>query len=202
MIALMVISCSFGQRDPLMTFTKKHFRSNPFERSFGDFVAHVVNDPQLTNKKTIYKTDSTLFVFTGTYSDFNPFGFKPQRVDVALVEQNVVMYEGRPQGDTIMLYILIAYGDTARKGLADVKKEYNRLNRRNSRMFMEAKEEDLGVANMTGAISNYFVNYAQMSPLSIEWIAGLVQQPILRVTLRIRSRGNETVLPMSLYDAQ
>jgi len=200
MLLLLLHAGAQAQQDPMWKFTKTYFRSNPFIGHFSDFLEHVMHDPQLVNKRTQYRTDSTLFRFTGTYTSFNPFGFKPQRVDVALVEENIVLYEDRPQGDTIMVYTIIAYGDSTEKGLNEVRNEYLRIDRKTKRYFADSEEEDLSDSVHAGAGTNYFVDYSQLSPVSVEWITGLVRQPLLRVTIRVRNRGNESVLPMSLDD--
>ena len=202
LLLIALSSATNAQQDPVIKFTKSYFRSNPFNMTFGAFVEHVMRDPTLRAKSTHLRTDTSLFTFAGTYASFNPFGFKPSRVDVALVEQNVQLYEGRPQGDTIMLYVIIAYADSSAKGEADIKKEYERILRKGSRMFFDVKYEQLSDQDVSGGVANFFVNYAQLSPVTLEWITGLVKQPVLRLTLRIRSRGNEAVLPMSLYDSQ
>lgn len=206
LIYLLLLVCltntTFSQRDALGEFTKTYFRSNPFTRTFGEFIRHVVNDPQLENQTKQLRTDSTLFLFRGNYKRFNPFSFVPERVEVALSEQNVLLYPNRPQGDTIMLYVLIAYGDTTAKGLANVKREYDRIYRKAKRQFAKTVNEQINENGVTGEAANFFVRYAQLAPVTIEVIQGLTPAPVLRLTIRIRSRGNESVIPMSLYDSQ
>src|SRR4051812_48378301 len=106
---LFVSASLFAQTDPMLKFSKAYYRSNPFITTFGRFVEHVMQDPDLRDVKKQFRTDTSLFVFNGTYTNYNPFHFKPSRVDVALVEQNVQLYENRPEGDTILLYVLIAF---------------------------------------------------------------------------------------------
>ncbi|MET0634590.1 MAG: hypothetical protein ABWZ25_01100 [Chitinophagaceae bacterium] len=202
LVLLFLWSATIAQQDAMKKFTRAYYRSNPFEMTFGKFVEHVMLDPTLSSRVRSPRTDTSLFIFSATYTSFNPFQFKPARVDVALLEQNIQLYEGRPQGDTIMLYVIIAHGDSTGSGLSEIKKEYDRITRRNKRIFFNAKEESIGEDGVDGMITNFFVSYAQLSPVSVEWISGLGSRPLLRLTMRIRNRGNETVLPMSLYDSQ
>ncbi|RYY52910.1 MAG: hypothetical protein EOO09_19880 [Chitinophagaceae bacterium] len=191
-----------AQQDPVYRFTKSWYRSNPFISSYGAFVEHVLQDPDLINQRKQLRTDSTLFVFNATFASYNPFSFKPSRVDVALVEQNAQLYEDRPEGDTIMLYVLMAFADSTPRGADRLKKEYDRITRKSDRMFSDYKQEAIDQGKVTGVSRNYFVDYAQMAPVTIEFVTGLAPTPILRITVRIRSRGNEAVLPMSLYDTK
>ncbi|RYY59362.1 MAG: hypothetical protein EOO05_13500 [Chitinophagaceae bacterium] len=201
-VSILLLTGLNAQRmDPVLKFSNKYYRSNPFTTTFGTFLEHVMNDPDLKNVKKQLRTDTSLFVFNGTYTNYNPFDFKPSRVDVALVEQNVQLYVDRPEGDTIMLFVLIAFADSTAKGAEELKKEYSKIQRRSDRWFLDRKEEDITEANVTGMSSNYFVDYAQVSPVSVEWVLGLTKVPILRLTMRIRSRGNEAVIPASLYDS-
>lgn len=186
----------------MMRFTKKWYPVNPFMSSFGAFVERVMHDQDLVNTRKQFRTDSTLFAFNGTFTRYNPFGMKPARVDIALVEQNQQLYEDRPQGDTIMLYVLIAYADSTPNGTDNLKREYDRITRKTDRIFSDSKQEAISEGNVSGVTRSYFVNYAQMAPVTVEFVMGLAKTPILRITTRIRNRGNEAVLPMSMYDTQ
>ena len=65
---------SYGQ-DPVSKITKTYFRPDPFSKEFSSFVLHLINDPTLTNKIVLKRTDSTLFYLEGRYITFNPFFF-------------------------------------------------------------------------------------------------------------------------------
>lgn len=190
---------SFSQ-DGLYQFSKSYFRSNPFIGEFSSFLKHLINDPDIQDKKTQQRTNSTFFYFYGAYNTFNPFFFKPKRVDILLEEISVKYTDSLPP-DTILVYQLIAYTDES-KGKQEVQKEFEKIHRQYNKKFTNSNYRDLKTGeNVNGGLHNYFVPFAALAPVSIVWsFLEETKEYILHITLRIKTRENRVVLPATLYN--
>lgn len=184
----------------LYQFSKSYFRSNPFIGEFSSFLRHLVNDPDIRDKKTQQRTDSTFFYFYGIYNTFNPLSFKPKRVDILLEEVSVRYTDSLPP-DTILVYQLIAYaGET--KGKQDVQKEFEKIHRQYNKKFTNSNYRELKTGeNVSGGLHNYFVPFAALAPVSIVWsFLEETKEYILQITLRIKTSENRAILPAAFYD--
>ncbi|MGZ5220842.1 MAG: hypothetical protein ACXWV2_12800 [Chitinophagaceae bacterium] len=190
---------SFSQ-DGLYQFSKSYFRSNPFIGEFSSFLKHLINDPDIPDKKTQQRTDSTFFYFYGVYNTFNPFFFKPKRVDI-LLEETPVKYTDSLPPDTILVYQLIAYTDES-KGKQEVQKEFEKIHRQYNKKFANSNYRDLKTGGeISGGLHNYFVPFAALAPASIVWsFLEETKEYILQITLRIKTSENRAVLPATFYD--
>jgi hypothetical protein len=123
----------------LVDFTHAYYRSDPFKTSFSGFLKHLMNDPTLKDKVIHQKTDSSFFSFEGTYTNYNPFFFKPKRVEV-LLEETPIIYKESPDAiiDTIFNYHLIAYSDNSTAGVKEIKKEFEKINRQYKKKFFDS----------------------------------------------------------------
>ena len=82
-----------GAQQSLKKVSENYFRSPPFEREFNLVLKHLMNDPTLSNKNILKKTDSTLFFLEGDYSNHNPFFFKATRTRIICCNGNdLVIY--------------------------------------------------------------------------------------------------------------
>ena len=115
LILALFIYCSSFAQDGLLQFTKSYFRSNPFIGEFSGFLKHLMNDPDLEDKKTFRRTDTSLFYFSGVYTNYNPFFFKPRQIAVTL-EETAAQFSESGVIDTILVYHLLAYADGTSKG--------------------------------------------------------------------------------------
>ncbi len=196
---ILSVNISFSQ-EGLYQFSKSYFRSDPLVGSFSGFLKHLMNDPAITDKQNRQRTDSTLFYFFGVYNNYNPFFFKPKRVEVLLEETSIKYIDSLP-ADTILVYQLLAYVD-AGKGKQEVKKEFEKIHRQYNKRFASSNYHDLKTGEeITGGLHNYFVSFAGIAPVSTVW--GLLKDTneyILNITLRIKSSENRTVLPATFYN--
>ncbi len=184
-------------QDGLYQFSKSYFRSDPFTGEFSSFLRHILNGPSIRDKELHKKTDSSLFYFSGIYTNHNPFFFKPQKLRVILQEIAVQYTDSLPT-DTIFLYQLIAYARGDAKGQQEVKKEFDKIHRVFNKRFYNSNDREIkdGEA-ITGRIHNYFVAYSVLAPVSTLWSkAG--SEFILNISLRIKSSENRAVLAASL----
>ena len=186
----------------IIDIPKVYYRSNPFDKEFSKFLTHLLNDPTLSNKTLEKRSDSSLFYFKGEYAQHNPFTFKAIRTEVILAETELQLTDSIFQIDTILLYQLLGYTKGGKAGVEEVKKEYNRFNRKFGQIFSNTESRDLIKANhVSGAISNYFLLFKLLSPLTIAW-AELSEsdENVFAITIRIKVRENISMLPDPEYD--
>ncbi|MET0392549.1 MAG: hypothetical protein ABW019_05385 [Chitinophagaceae bacterium] len=180
----------------LLKFSKNYFRSDPFAGEFSGFLKHLLNDPGITGRVVRKKTDTSLYVVHGIYTSYNPFFFKPKRVEVMLEETPVEYNDSLHTTDTIFTYQLMAYADDNGDGRREIIKEFEKIHRQvNRQLESNYKEVKEGTA-VTAAVHNYFMPLYFLSPLSLAWgRLDTKQELVLNITLRIKVRANQTVLP-------
>jgi hypothetical protein len=199
-ILLSFYSSSFSQ-EGLYQFSKSYFRSDPFIGEFSVFLKHLMNDPAITNKRTLHRTDSRLFSFSGVFNNYNPFFYKPKRIEIVL-EESAIQYADSIPPDTILVYQLIAYADNSIKAEQEVKKEFAKIHRQFHKKFYNSNYQDLKTREeITGGVHNYFVAVSGLAPVSVVW--GKLKESnesVLNIILRIKKNGNKTVLAAPPYN--
>lgn len=190
-------SGAFAQ-EGLFQFSKIYFRSNPFTGNFSGFLHHLLNDPSLLEKETQKRTDTSLFYFSGYYKNYNPFFFKPKKMQILLQEASV-NYGDSLVNDTIFIYQLVAYADGTEKGEQDVKREFEKIHRVFNKKFYNSNYQELNNGESSGGLHNYFVAYSTLAPASTIWTK-LNNEFILYITLRFKASENRAVLAASLYN--
>src|SRR5690349_6969591 len=164
-----VVHTSSFSQEGLLQFTKSYFRSDPFVSEFSAFLKHLMNDPLLKDKKSSTRTDTSFFYFSGVFTNYNPFFFKPKRVEVALVEAPVQFSESMP-ADTILVYQLLAYADANDNEEQDIKKEFDKIHRQFNKKFSDSNFQDLKTGNkIQGGVHNYFISSTAIAPISVAW---------------------------------
>ena len=188
-------------QEGLLQFSKSYFRSNPFAGNFSGFMNHLLNDPAIQNKQVVHRTDTTLFYFSGIYKNYNPFFFKPRRIEVRLLESPIQYADSLPT-DTIIVYQLTAYADPGELGKQEVKKEFEKIHRQVNKKFYSSSYMDLKTgAAITGGAHHYFVGFASLAPVSVLWaILDETREPILNIILRMKTSNNQAVLAAALYN--
>lgn len=203
----LITACANAQSnvDPtlqgLHKFADEYFRSDPFKGQFSSFLKHLINDPAISEKTIQKKTDTSLYSFFGVYNNYNPFFFKPKRLEVLLEESAVFYNDTTKASDTIFLYQLLAYLDDSPKGKEELSKEFEKIHRQTKRKFFDTSyKEVIDKDNVKTAWHNYFVPYYGIAPASIIW-SKLEEhhELVLNITLRFKISRNETILPMPLY---
>lgn len=192
----------FDERfDGLLKFTKSYFRSNPFATNFSSFMNHLLNDPTIKDKYIQKRTDSTLYMFYGVYTTHNPFFFMPKRVEIVLQEEPVQYGDSVKIRDTIFTYQLMAYANDDVKGTADIKKEFEKINRQNNKRFASNSYNEIKDGDATKVeLYNYFVASYALSPACV--IRGRIKDQhewVLNLTLRFKISANEAILIRPLH---
>jgi hypothetical protein len=196
---LLALTSALPAQQALFDFTKSYFRTDPLVTEFSVFLQHLMNDPTIQHKEVQKRTDSTLFYFFGTYTDYNPFFFKPKRVEI-LLQQRPIEYRNSAKPDTIFVYQLTAIAGSGSNGEADVRKEFERIHRRFNKKFDFSKFEPYsGDSSTNGGLHHYFVGFSDVSPVSTAW-GRLTGEYVLQITLRVKLYENRFVLAASLYD--
>lgn len=184
------------KRETLLKFSKSYFRSDPFTGEFSGFLKHLINDPDITGRIIQKKTDTSLYSLQGRYTTYNPFSFRPERVEILLQEIRAVYDDSLHIIDTIFTYQLMAYVKDDAAGKTAIEKEFEKINRPLKRKFQNRYEEIKDGNTVTAGIYNYFMPLHFVSPLSIAW--GRLenqQERVLNITLRIKMDANKAELP-------
>ena len=184
-------------QEVIYTFANNYFRSSPYKTSFSQFLQHLMKDPSLSDRHTVLRSDSTLFSFSGSYTSFNPFFFKPGRVEVSLFDAPLQLADSLPPADTIMGYQLLAYADDTDRGLKEIKKEQQKIHRHYGKKFSNYNyEEYKDGSNQEGEQYNYFVAYRMLSPLSVSWHRLKEDKKlVLVISMRLNIKQNVAQLP-------
>ena len=115
-------------------------------------------------KNTWKRTDTSLFYFSGIFNNYNPFFFKPKRIEIVLQEVPVQYADSIP-ADTILIYQLLAYTDGNTKGEEEVKKEFEKIHRKFNKKFYNSNFQDLKVGKeIKGGVHNYFLVLQMLHP--------------------------------------
>ena len=202
-IVIIVCYCltvtAYSQRK-LQKAIHNYYRYDPFERSFSNFISSLINDPILTNKSVVKRTDSTLFFFKGEYKDYNPFAFKAIRTEVRLAEMEVESADSIPKIDTIMAYQIIGYTFKTGNGIQSVKSEFARFDRKYGDEFANKTTKDLlAGGHVEGMTCNYFLGNSAISPLTVTWGNVSNNESIFVITIRLIKIQNQAMFPV-LYD--
>jgi hypothetical protein len=199
LVALVISAITSYSQDGLLRFTSDYFRSNPFITEYSQFVRHLMNDPDLEDKQTHKRTDTSLFSFSGNYKTFNPFFFKPRRLKITLEETPVLFRDSIPP-DTVIVYHLMAYAGDDSKAEQAIQKEFAKLHRQFNRKFAASNFQDIKSESIErGGVHNYFVSESDIAPLTVAW-AKLNQEYVIDLILRIKVSDNFAVLPATFYE--
>ena len=179
---------------------RSYFRSDPFRTSFGTFVSHLVNDPDLSEKTMKRKSDTSLFYFSGTYSKFNPFFLTPKKLDVIL-EEIPVSLSDTLASDTIYAYELAAIVDDSDAGRKQIKKEFERVHKLAKSQFPSFKHSELENLE-NGEAYNYFSPHHELAPFTILKYEMPAEKAIcLVLIMRLKPINNESRLPYGLLES-
>jgi hypothetical protein len=170
----------------LFKIVKNYFRSDPYQNEFGLFVKHLMNDPNLTNKTTHLKTDTSLFYFQGAYKSYSPYGFLADRTEVRLAEMEFVIDDSTSLKDTLMVYQLLGFSYNGKAGVQSVKDEFVKFNRHYSKHFITQASDIMNGNEIAGATKSYFLYGVVTSPLTVSWAKLDEFQSAFIITLRLK----------------
>lgn len=190
-----------AQEYPFVQFAHSYFRSDPFEGEFSSFLKHLTNDPGIEHKELQRRTDTSLFYFFGVYKNYNPFFFKPKRVEILLQEMPMQYSDSIAVFDTVMVYQLMAYNDASDKSMQEIRKEFDKIHRQYNRKFSKSNSVDLKDGDIiNGGVHNYFEMFYGLAPVSIAWKKlAETNETVLNLTIRMKSSYNQAVLAAPFY---
>jgi len=191
----MTCSASYSQ-EVVFKISKSYFRSDPFRSDFSAFMKHLLNDPFIKDKVVEKRTDSSLFYFGGTYTKdiFNPFFFKPKRMEVALSEVPVKL--DSTLTDTIFVYELFAYADNNKEGKDEITKEFDKILKRYKNNFAKNDHlENPPGTKLQGGTYNFFDRYHAVSPFALSLYGPTENKEMcLILTIRMDTYNNLAML--------
>lgn len=186
-------------------FSKSYFRSDPFASTARAFLQHLLNDPDIADKKTEHRTDSTLFGFEGHYLKFNPFFFRPVRTEISLSELAIGTVNPEVK-DTVMFYQLAAYAPATAEGEKDVLREVEKINRKFKKKFFKVTYEKVNSTPQSpaeGEAYNYFMPLYAVSAATAAWYKlDNNEGYMVLLTMRLKIRSNMVDLPAPLYNPE
>ena len=200
MLTLFVCSMIKAQENLFARISDNYFRVNPFDREYGKFVILLMNDPMITDKSIVKRTDTTFFSFIGEYKNYSPYGFVADRTEIKLMEKEMEVGDSISVIDTVFIYQLLGY-KYGKDGLESVKKEFTKFNRRfKNDFFTDQQSNILKNEEVVGGVINYFVLVTDVSPLSISWAKLDEYQSFFSIVFRFKIRENKAILPIPFYD--
>jgi hypothetical protein len=185
----------------LYKFTDGYFRSDPFKGDFNGFLEHLVKDPGMTSKNSRQRTDSSLYSFHGIYTSYNPFFFKPNRIEIQLKEASVQYHgDSSARKDTIFIYQLLAFTQDNPDRIKEIDKEFERIHRRNKTKFFENEYKEVKSGSEGNLrFYNYYLPAYLLAPVSIiKGKSAETHELFLNITLRFKRVGNVVTLPAAL----
>ncbi|MDP4263804.1 MAG: hypothetical protein Q8941_14850 [Bacteroidota bacterium] len=195
-----LVSFSADSQSPVYKIVHSYFRSDPFQTEFSAFLTHLLNDPTLTEKILNKRTDSSLFYFQGTYTNHNPFFFKPTKVKVVLTETPVLV-DSLHHPDTIFTYQLFAYDNDSKEGVHELKKEFEKICHRYKGDFPKnTYSETREGTELKGETYNFFDSFHAVAPFAVAWLGPNEDKEIcLVIVIRMGLSNNKAELPVSFY---
>ena len=189
----MIASVSFGQ-EAVFKITRSYFRSDPFRVEFSAFLKQLISDPTLNNKMLEKRTDSSLFYFQGTYTTaFNPFFFKPKRIEVVLTEMEVTL--DSLTKDTIFTYELFAFANSTKDGSAEINKEFEKIFKHYKNSFTRNEYKENPPEKYKSMTYNFFDRYHAISPFSLSLYGPDEKQEMcLIISIRLDTYNNMAML--------
>jgi hypothetical protein len=191
---LAISSISFSQ-EAVFKITRSYFRSDPFRVEFSAFLRQLISDPTLTNKMVEKRTDSSLFYFQGTYTTaFNPFFFKPKRIEIVLTELEIKL--DSLTKDTIFTYELFAFANGTKEGSAEISKEFEKIFKHYKNSFSRNEYKENPPDKYKSMTYNFFDRFHGISPFSLSLYGPDEKQEIcLIISIRLDTYNNMAMLP-------
>ena len=192
---LLICSAGYSQ-EIVFKISKSYFRSDPFRSEFSAFMKHLVNDPFIKDKVIEKRTDTSLFYFGGTYTSdvFNPFFFKPKRMEVVLSEAPIKL--DSTVTDTIFVYELFVYADNNKEGNEEITKEFDKILKRYKGHFLRSEHsENPPGAKLQGGTYNFFDHYHAISPFALALYGPTENKEMCMIlTIRMDTHNNMAIL--------
>jgi hypothetical protein len=177
---------------------KDYFRADPFKNSFSNFINQLINDPALSDKKITKRSDSALFYFEGIYKSNSPFFIPVNYCKIILAEKEDRTEDSTQTPFYYYEYQLIGYVSSKDEGLKDIKQEFEKLNKKFSRILApEEKRELKRNTEVAGNIINYSYKKMAFLPVTLAWASSPGPTTyLIAITLRFLNINNTAYLPI------
>lgn len=195
-LLLLLVTVAASSQESVQKISKSYFRSDPFASEFSSFLTHLLSDPTIKEKELSRRSDTSLFYMHGTYTTFNPFSFKPKKVEVSLKEVEMKYFDSLPAKDTVMIYQIVAFSKDNVQGLKDVQKEFEKIHDNFNKDFNSNKyQAQRSGGNVSAESCNYFLYSHALAPVTVFWeqTEG-TNEATLNITIRMKSSYNRAVL--------
>lgn len=178
--------------------SKDYFRTDPFKNSFSNFVSQLINDPDVTGKKITKRSDSALFYFEGVYKSYSPFFIPVHYCKIILAEKEDRTNDSTQTPFFYYEYQLLGYVSGKDEGLKDIKQEFEKLNKKFSRILTpEEKRELKRNSEVAGNIINYSYKKMAFLPVTLAWASSPGSTDyLIAITLRFLNINNAAYLPI------
>jgi hypothetical protein len=179
-------------QSPMHPVLKNYFRTHPFDIRFSSFIISLQQDPGFTVSELKRRTDSTFFFLSGTYINFNPFGYKAKEVRLIVAEQEFIHADSLQTLDTIINIQLLGITDTSISNLSITEKEYNRFFRKYASGFWKNTYAKSQLGNkVAGEASNLFIYPFSISPVTVAWgRMPITKEFTFTITIRCKVKQN------------
>jgi len=196
LFSVFLICLTGYSQEIVFKISKSYFRSDPFRTEFSAFMKHLVDDPFIKDKVIEKRTDTSLFYFGGTYTSdvFNPFFFKPKRMEVVLSEAPIKL--DSTLTDTIFVYELFVYADNNKEGNEEITKEFDKLLKRYKGNFRKSEHTvNPPDAKLQGGTYNFFDRYHAVSPFAVSLYGPTENKEMCMIlTIRMDTYDNMAML--------
>lgn len=197
-IFCLLLVCDFLYGQPAVPkIAADYFRVSPFNKPFGTFLERLINDPAITGKNILKKTDSTFFFMEGLSNSYNPFFFKAIRTKIILAEkEESFAIDSAGNFQLIYLYQLVGYAPAGPEGVKDVKDEFDKFCRKYRKNFSSELSRNLSRDGIqSGLIRDFAYLDLPYFPLTAAWESSKNQEEnLFAITLRFWVTGNEAWL--------
>lgn len=197
LISFLLIS-TVSNSQSVYSISKDYFRTDPFKISFSNFISQLINDPGIIEKKITKRSDSALFYFEGVYKSYSPFFIPVNYCKIILAEKEDRTDDSTQTPFFYYEYQLLGYVSNKDEGLKDVKLEFEKLNKKFSRILTpEEKRELKRNTGVAGNIINYSYKKMAFLPVTLAW-ASLQESTdyLIAITLRFLNINNSAYLPI------
>lgn len=178
-------------QEPLEYMLKKYFRVHPFETRFSTFITNLQQDPWFNMEHYIRRTDTNFFFLSGTYTNFNPFGFPAKEVRLIVAENEYIYNDSLNTIDTIINLQMMGITDTGSMNIKPVIREFNRFHNKSVDHFFRAACQPITSSGAeTGSYCDYYIYPVGTPTVTAVW-GKLENTDLLTFTILIRCRVSE-----------
>ena len=187
-----LVSVTGTSQGPMQSMLKTYFRTHPFDMKFSSFILSFQRDPWFTTDVYERRTDTSLFYFSGSYKNFNPFTYTPKEIRVIVAEEIMAHSDSLQTLDTIINYQLMGLTNPGPEYQKLVEKEFRKFHTSKSRHFSESDHKNFQrEGKIVAEIKNYFIFPFIIAPVTTAWgHLKETDQYVFTITIRFKIKQN------------